>query len=202
MTVANLTRIICAAALSAAISAVSVPAHAAGSHGGGQSDSGMSHSGEEGHGHDGAAHIGKPGKLADISRTIVITMHDSRYEPESIQVKPGETVRFVIRNQGELLHEFALATAAMHRAHGPEMMMMMEKGVLEPDRVNREAEEKMRAQMGYGIQDKANRIMLEPGKSAEMIWMFPTNAEAALQFACNVPGHYDIGMVGAIEISP
>ena len=177
MTVANLTRIICAAALSAAISAVSVPAHAAGSHGGGQSDSGMSHSGEEGHGHDGAAHIGKPGKLADISRTIVITMHDSRYEPESIQVKPGETVRFVIRNQGELLHEFALATAAMHRAHGPEMMMMMEKGVLEPDRV-------------------------KPGKSAEMIWMFPTNAEAALQFACNVPGHYDIGMVGAIEISP
>jgi uncharacterized cupredoxin-like copper-binding protein len=42
-----------------------------------------------------------------------------------------------------------------------------------------------------------NSVLLEPGKSAEVIWRFAKAGE--LEFACNVPGHYDAGMVGMIQ---
>ncbi|WP_028465800.1 cupredoxin domain-containing protein [Nisaea denitrificans] len=161
------------------------PALAAGSHGGGH---GM---------HD--MKIGKPGDPAKVSRTIEITMYDNYYEPESLDIKEGETIRFVVRNAGEFVHEFNIATAAMHEAHRPEMMMMMEHGVLEPDRINLEAAKAMQASMGHGMHNEANSVLLEPGKSGEIVWTFPKHAD--LEFACNVPGHYETGMHGKVKLS-
>jgi uncharacterized cupredoxin-like copper-binding protein len=43
-----------------------------------------------------------------------------------------------------------------------------------------------------------NSALLEPNKTKEIIWKFNTDAE--LEFACNVPGHYESGMVGKISI--
>mgnify|MGYP003628892966 CR=1 FL=1 len=164
---------------------ISSPALAAGSHAGGH---GM---------HD--MKIGTPGDPAKVSRTIEIAMHDNFYEPESLDIKKGETVRFVIRNAGEFVHEFNIATAAMHEAHRPEMMMMVEHGVLEPDRINHEAAKAMQASMGHGMHNEANSVLLEPGKSGEIVWTFPENTE--LEFACNVPGHYETGMHGKVKLS-
>lgn len=151
----------------------------------------------QGHGH--GAGIGAPGKTAMASRTVEVVMHDNYFEPESITVKEGETVRFVVRNAGDLVHEFNIATAAMHAAHRPEMMMMVEHGVLEADRINHEAARAMQAKMGHGMHDEPNSVLLEPGKTAEMVWTFPRHAE--LEFACNVPGHYDAGMMGEIKLT-
>ena len=39
-----------------------------------------------------------------------------------------------------------------------------------------------------------NSRLLEPGASAYLTWTF-TNSEV-LEFACNIPGHYESGMVG------
>lgn len=158
------------------------PALAAGSHGGG---------------HD--MKIGKPGDPAKVSRTIEITMNDNFYEPESLDIKEGETIRFIVRNAGEFVHEFNIATAAMHEAHRPEMMMMVEHGVLEPDRINHEAAKAMQASMGHGMHDEANSVLLEPGESGEIVWTFPEHAD--LEFACNVPGHYETGMHGTVKLS-
>lgn len=150
-----------------------------------------------GHGHKQA--IGGPGDPANASRTVEITMYDNYYEPEVITVNAGETVRFVIKNEGEFVHEFNIATADMHEAHGPEMMMMVEHGVLEPDRINWEAAKAMQASMGHGMHDEPNSTLLEPGKTGEMTWTF--SGDATLEFACNVPGHYDSGMMGEIEVA-
>ncbi len=150
-------------------------------------------------GHSKASKTGSPGKASDVSRTINVTMSDNFYEPESIAVKEGETVRFVVKNAGEFVHEFNIATAEMHKAHAPEMMMMVEHGVLEADRINREAAKKMQASMGHGLHDAPNSVLLEPGKTGEVIWTFPKKTE--LEFACNVPGHYESGMVGKIKLS-
>ncbi len=156
--------------------------------------------GTKDHGHHGnAAKTGEPGDAANVTRTITVKMFDNYYEPEEISVKEGETVRIVVENAGELVHELNIATAEMHKAHGPEMMMMMEHGVLEGDRINWEAAKKMQASMGHGMHKDANSVLLEPGKSGEIIWKFPTDAK--LEFACNVPGHYDAGMVGKIKLS-
>lgn len=158
--------------------------------------------GASGHGHGGGhgnmmTQVGGPGEAGDVTRTINITMYDNYYEPEDLDIKSGETIKFVIKNAGELVHEFNIATAAMHKAHAPEMMMMMEHGVLEGDRINWEAAKHMQATMGHGMHDEPNSVLLEPGKTDEIIWTFPDQAE--LEFACNVPGHYDAGMVGQFK---
>ena len=152
-----------------------------------------------GAGHGATGKTGAPGHASDATRTIEVMMHDNFYEPESIDVKEGETVRFVVKNAGEFVHEFNIATGEMHKAHGPEMMMMMQHGVLEADKINWDAAKKMQASMGHGMHNDPNSVLLEPGKSGEIVWTFPENAE--LEFACNIPGHYESGMVGKIKLS-
>jgi uncharacterized cupredoxin-like copper-binding protein len=146
-------------------------------------------------GHSAARKVGEPGKAAQATRTIVVDMYDSYYEPKSIAVKEGETVRFVVRNAGELLHEFSVATPEMHAAHRPEMMAMMESGMLEADRVNHMAG----GMKGAKMHDDPNSILLEPGQSGDIVWRFPRDGK--LEFACNIPGHYESGMVGKIRLT-
>lgn len=151
--------------------------------------------GHGGHGAGHAAETGKPG--GKPGRTIEVTMHDNFYEPETISVSKGETVRLIVRNAGGVVHEFNLGTAAMHAEHQKEMMMMVEHGVLEVDKINREAM-KMKMPDGSTMEhDDPNSLLLEPGKSGEIVWTFSGDAE--LEFACNVPGHYDAGMMGRIS---
>ncbi|MEQ8665075.1 MAG: cupredoxin domain-containing protein [Rhodospirillales bacterium] len=155
--------------------------------------------GSDGHGHGHGGATGEPGKPGDVTTTINVTMYDNYYEPEEITVKEGETVRFVITNAGRFVHEFNIATPDMHEAHGPEMMMMMEHGVLMPDRIDWAAAEAMQQSMGHGMHEEPNSLLLEPGQSGELIWRFPDHAE--LEFACNIPGHYDSGMVGNVMLT-
>ncbi|SLN63070.1 cupredoxin domain-containing protein [Oceanibacterium hippocampi] len=149
-------------------------------------------------GHGSSKGVGHAGEAAKATRTVEIVMHDNFYEPEKVDVKAGETVRFTVRNNGELVHEFNIGTADMHRGHQKEMMMMVEHGVLEPDRINHEAAKAMQADMGHGMHNDPNSVLLEPGKSGEVVWTFPE--DAVLEFACNVPGHYEAGMQGQIMI--
>ena len=43
----------------------------------------------------------------------------------------------------------------------------------------------------------SNSVLLSPGEKAELIWKF--NNSLALEAACNVPGHYDVGMIAKIN---
>ena len=61
--------------------------------------------------------IGEPGQLNEVDRTIEIKMFDNYYEPNQIDIKKGETVKFVVKNMGELVHEFNIATKEMHIKH-------------------------------------------------------------------------------------
>ena len=155
-----------------------------------------------GHGHGGGHHsneAGEPGKAGDVTKTIEVVMYDNYYEPESITVKEGETVRFIVKNAGELVHEFNIGTAQMLIDHAPEMEMMVEHGVLEADKINHDVAKQMQESMGHGAHEMANAALLEPGKTGEIIWKFPKHAE--LEFGCTVPGHYDAGMVGEFSLT-
>ena len=161
----------------------SAGAQAAGNHGGG-------------HGH--AASIGEQGKASEVTRVIEIVMSDNWFEPEQISVASGETVRFILKNKGEFVHEFNIGTAAMHAKHQTEMAVMFDHGVLEVDKINYD---KMKMDMGGGKtmdHDDPNSVLLEPEKSAEIVWKFGSSAR--LEFACNIPGHYDAGMMGDIRV--
>ena len=148
----------------------------------------------DGHDHGHLAAIGAPGDAASADRSIEIVMYDNYYEPEEISVADGETVTFVVRNEGSFVHEFGIATHHMHEEHRPHMAMLVEHGVIEPDRINREA---MEMDMGDGHSMKhedPNSVLVEPGQTVELTWTFKQAKD--LEFACNVPGHYESGMVG------
>ena len=143
--------------------------------------------------------VGKPGKASSATRTVEVTMIDNEYKPASIDVKPGETIKFVVTNKGQLVHEFNIGTAEMHKAHQKEMQMMADHGVLGADKIDHEAAKKMQASMGHGMHNDPNSALLEPGKSGTIVWTFPNGG--TLEFACNVPGHYEAGMVGKFAVS-
>lgn len=148
--------------------------------------------------HDKGGAIGEPGKPSAVTRTINLTMIDNEFEPKSLSFTEGETIRFIVVNKGEFVHEFNIGTPKMHAGHQEEMMLMAERGILEADRINRD---RMGMKMGDGkpmMHEEPNSVLLEPGESAEIVWTF--GAQKGLEFACNVPGHYEAGMVGKFEM--
>ena len=164
----------------------STAAVAAGKHGGG-------------HGHGGGMQIGERGDPSQADRTVEIIMKDNYFEPETISAKAGETVRFVIRNHGEFLHEFNIGTATMHAEHQKEMAMMMEHGMITPTKIDHERMKMDHGAGGHAMNhDDANSVLVEPGKTVELVWTFADATD--LEFACNVPGHYDSGMMGEIHM--
>jgi uncharacterized cupredoxin-like copper-binding protein len=145
--------------------------------------------------------IGQPGNVKKTDRTIEIKMGDIFFEPKSIDIKAGETIRFVLKNEGSLLHEFNLGIAAAHAAHQKEMAAMFQNGTLSP--TGAQDMSKMGHAMG-GMKmvdmkhDDPNSVLIEPGATEELVWTF-TKA-TGLEFACNIPGHYQSGMVGKVNV--
>jgi uncharacterized cupredoxin-like copper-binding protein len=90
-------------------------------------------------------------------------------------VKKGEQIRFVLRNNGELTHEFMLATVAENDKHAE----LMKKY---PDMEH----------------DDPNGKTLETKKSIEIVWKFTKAGE--FQFACLIPGHRESGMHGKVIV--
>ena len=152
-----------------------------------------------GHGKD---DTGQLGAAADVNRTIEVRMGDIFFVPENISVKPGETVRFVLRNEGSLLHEFNIGKAAAHAAHQKEMATMFQNGTLTPSGHGQAMADMEHGSGGMKMvgmeHNDPNSVLIEPGATKELIWTFYKST--SLEFACNVPGHYQSGMVGQFEV--
>ncbi|GAA4342160.1 cupredoxin family protein [Variovorax defluvii] len=128
-----------------------------------------------GHGHGEA--IGKPGIAAKATRTVRVEMTDGmRFDPASIDVKQGETVRFVVTNAGKLKHELVLGTDKELKEHYELMKKNPEMEHADP-----------------------NMVTLAGGKTGEIVWQFTQAGK--VDFACLQPGHYDAGMKGAVNVS-
>ena len=141
--------------------------------------------------------IGEKGKLSEVNRTIEIKMYDNYYEPKEISIKKGETIKFIVYNYGELVHEFNIATKEMHIKHQPEMMKMVEHQILLADKIDKKKMKEMAKKDHSMGHSHSNSVLLEPNQSAELIWKFSTDIN--LEAACNVPGHYQSGMVAKIN---
>lgn len=132
------------------------------------------------------------------TRTVELTLGDMYFEPKTLSVKEGETVRFVLTNKGTLLHEFNLGDAAMHAAHQQEMLKMVASGMLTATGMKHDMAGMDHGDMGMK-HDDPNSVLVDPGKTAELTWTFTKVTN--LEFACNIPGHYQAGMVGKIAIA-
>jgi uncharacterized cupredoxin-like copper-binding protein len=98
-----------------------------------------------------------------------------KFTPDSLAVKKGEQVRFVLQNKGALAHEFRLATVRDNDEHAAMMREM-------PGMTHHEA----------------NAITLGPGKSGEILWRF--SQPGRFEFACLIPGHREAGMHGTVTV--
>ena len=141
--------------------------------------------------------IGEKGKPSEVTRTITIKMYDNYYEPAEINVKKDETIKFIVLNFGELVHEFNIATKEMHKKHQPEMMMMVQNEILLPNKIDKKKMKQMSKKSPSMAHSHSNSVLLSPGEKGELIWKFSNKAE--IEAACNVPGHYEIGMIAKIS---
>ena len=142
---------------------------AAGSSDGGHDMSTMDESGDDGAG------FGKAAEAGDADRTIdVETLDELRFDPEEIRVEVGETINFVVTNDGRAPHEFVIGDEEYQAEHE----QGMEHG-------------------GHG-ESTGNVIEVDPGDTAEIAWTFSEPGEVL--YACHVEGHYEGGMVGTVRV--
>jgi uncharacterized cupredoxin-like copper-binding protein len=148
----------------------------------------------------GASASGKVGKAGEVTRTITVTMQDNVFDKRQINIRAGETVRFILKNKGEFLHEFNIGSPHNHAQHQKEMMQMMNMGMLTPTGFNTSKMGMSHGGMGKATMkhDDPNSVLVKPGETKELIWKFVKSSN--LEFACNLPGHYQSGMVGRFNI--
>lgn len=124
-----------------------------------------------------ASALGKPGDPKKVTRTVNVGMSDTmRFSPANIAAKRGETIRFVVKNDGKIKHEMVLGTLKELKEHAALMRKFPEMEHADP-----------------------NQVSVEPGKTGELIWQF-TNA-GKFDFACLQPGHYEAGMAGNVTVA-
>ena len=140
--------------------------------------------------------IGEKGNSADVSKVITVKMYDNYYEPNIFEIKKNQTIKFIVYNYGEFVHEFNIATKKMHLKHQPEMMKMVENEILLANRIDKKKMKELSKKDHSMSHSHSNSVLLEPNQRGEIIWKFNTDAE--LEAACNVPGHYQSGMIAKI----
>ncbi|PRY73155.1 cupredoxin domain-containing protein [Halomonas ventosae] len=133
---------------------------------------------------------------ADIDRTIRVEAGDMWFDPDGLEVTPGEVIRFEITNGGNLEHEFVIGEALAQEAHRE----MMQEMAGNPGDGHGDGHE---GQGGHDMAegehgDEMPAVTIAPGETAELVWTAPDDV-ARLEYACNIPGHYEAGMSGAIE---
>src|SRR6266851_4850885 len=131
------------------------------------------------HEHDGDATgtAGGPGKASDVTRTVRIDAGDATFNVKQIQVKAGETIKFVIASKSSIPHEFVIASHDEHLEHRKMMQEMA----------------------GMEMNDEPNAITVDPGQTKELIWKFGKDKD--VEFACDIPGHAEQGMAGKFRIT-
>ncbi len=121
---------------------------------------------------------GIAGSPAAADREVTIEMSDAmRFTPSRLEIRQGETVRFRLSNDGQLLHEMVIGTRGALREHA-EMMKRFP---------NMEHAEAFMAHV-------------PAGERGEIVWTF--NRAGEFDFACLLPGHYEAGMVGHVTVAP
>ena len=98
-----------------------------------------------------------------------------RGDSDNISIKQGETIKFVVANQGKILHEMVIGTLKGLQEHA-EMMKQM-PGMQHSD---------------------PSMVSVKPSNTGEIVWTF--NKSGQFDFACLQPGHSEAGMKGRLRV--
>jgi uncharacterized cupredoxin-like copper-binding protein len=79
------------------------------------------HDGAAAHAHGGSDTDGSPGSPAEVNRIVRIDALVRTFSARQIDVRPGETVKFLVTSKSRIPHEFVIAS---HREHVEHRRMM------------------------------------------------------------------------------
>ncbi len=134
--------------------------------------------GPKGHSHEEFS-AGQPGDSKKPARIVNVVMREGdgkmMFIPDRIEIRRGEQIRFKIRNNGALEHEFILATTAENLKHAEQM--------------------KKNPEMEH---DDPNGISVGPNKLHDLIWRFTKTGK--FEYGCLIPGHREAGMIGTVIV--
>jgi uncharacterized cupredoxin-like copper-binding protein len=104
--------------------------------------------------------------------TVVVDIEHSRFEPSHLTVKTGTEVRFVLRNGDPIGHELIVGPPEVHDRH----------------------------RTGTHASHPAVPGELSVGPDGQGVTSYVFAAAGTVEMACHLPGHYEHGMHGEIEV--
>jgi len=107
------------------------------------------------------------------ARTVKIGMRYSRFEPAVVHARAGETIRFELRNDDPIDHEFVLGDEEAQQSH---------------ERAS-----------GDDHDAVPGEAFLEPGEVQVLTYRFDKAGEVL--YGCHRPGHYAFGMRGLVRVA-
>ena len=107
---------------------------------------------------------------SDASRTIDVDMVDIAFEPDTLEVKKGETVTFRFRNGGKVAHDAFIGDTEAQAEH----------------------EEEMGGEKGHHA-DEEDAVTVDPGETESLTYTFDGDGDS-IEIGCHQPGHYAAGM--------
>ncbi|ENM5824815.1 copper-resistant cuproprotein CopI [Vibrio metoecus] len=126
---------------------------------------------------EGMSDVGMPAPGAKANKVVHVILSDDMKITfkKDVTIEPNDVVQFVVMNTGKIDHEFSIGSAAEQLKH-----------------------REMMRQMGNHEHDSGSTVTVKPGKAKELLWHF--QGDNKVEFACNIPGHAEAGMVKSIEL--
>ncbi|KHA62258.1 copper-binding protein [Vibrio variabilis] len=126
---------------------------------------------------EGMSAVGMPAKGAKPDKVVhVILTDDMKINfKKDVKIKPNDVVQFVVMNAGKIDHEFSIGSAQEQLKH-----------------------REMMKNMGSHAHDSGSTVTVKPGKAKQLLWHF--HGDNNVEFACNIPGHAEAGMVKKITL--
>lgn len=121
--------------------------------------------------------VGMPAKGAKPDKVVHVILADDmtiKFKKE-VQIKPNDVVQFVVMNVGKMEHKFTIGSEKEQLEHRE----MMKK-------------------MTHPMKDSGSSVTVKPGKAKQLLWHF--HGESHVEFACNMPGHAEAGMIKKINL--
>lgn len=121
--------------------------------------------------------FGRPGDPKKVTRTVKVDMDDRmHFSSGHVQVKQGDTVKFIVSNKGKVMHEMVIGTMKELREHA----------------------ELMKKHPGME-HDEPYMAHVSPGKTEVIVWQFTRPGE--FHYACLIAGHLEAGMIDRVSVA-
>ncbi|MBE8565502.1 copper-resistant cuproprotein CopI [Vibrio sp. OPT20] len=126
---------------------------------------------------EGMSEVGMPATGAKPDKVVHVLLSDDMKITfkNKVDIEPNDVVQFVAMNTGKIDHEFSIGSASEQLEH-----------------------REMMKNMGNHAHDSGSTVTVKPGKAKQILWHF--HGDNNVEFACNIPGHAEAGMVKALTL--